>query len=128
MYEYHVALTAAAEKIDSLGGVRTYAEWRRRVPIWSGFRPPDVTTTAWQTAIATGALSGLPYRQIGVLSDAYTLQSKLDAFTSSYVPGFDFSDAAMPATVRRISAYMQTVVSFESALLKDYEQGLAALK
>ncbi|MEP6618604.1 MAG: hypothetical protein ABJE47_04800 [bacterium] len=120
VYPYHQALTAAARRLDSLGTTRTYAEWQRAVPIWSGFRPPDLTTTAWQTALTTGALANLPYRQVGVLSDTYSLQNKLDAFNGSYIPLFDFSDAAMPATIRRMSAYMQTVVSFESVLLQDY--------
>ena len=55
------------------------------------------------------------------------MQAKLDAFNSSYIPLFDFSDAAMPATVRRMSVYMQTVVSFESALLREYADGLIAV-
>lgn len=127
VYTYHQALTAAARRLDSLGSIHSYADWKRQVPIWSGFRPPDLTSTAWQSALTTGALGGLPYRQVGVLSDAYTLQSKLDAFNSSYIPLFDFSDAAMPATVRRMSVYMQTVVSFESALLREYADGLIAV-
>ena len=44
---YHRALTTAVLAVDSSGGVRSYAEWRRRVPIWSGFAPPDVATTAF---------------------------------------------------------------------------------
>ena len=127
VYPYHQALAAAARRLDSLGTTHSYADWKRQVPAWSGFRPPDVTTTAWQTALTTGALANLPYRQVGALSDAYTLQTKLDAFTGAYIPLFDFSDAAMPATVRRINAYMQTVVSFETTLLREYADGLQTL-
>ncbi|MEP6733144.1 MAG: hypothetical protein ABJE10_21050 [bacterium] len=128
VYSYHQALTAAIRRLDSLGTIHSYADWKREVPIWSGFRPPDMPATAWQTAITTGALANLPYRQIGALSDVYTLQTKLDAFNGSYIPLFDFSDAAMLATVRRMSAYMQTVLSFESALMKDYTNTLGVLK
>jgi type II secretory pathway pseudopilin PulG len=127
LYPYHQALTQAVLHVDSAGGVKTYEEWKRRVPIWSGFQPPDVTTTAWQTALSTGALGNMPYAQVGILSDVYTLQLKLDAFNGSYITLFDFSDAAMPATVRRMHAYMQTVLNFETALLKDYDAALAAL-
>ena len=127
VYPYHQALAAAARRLDSLGATHSYAEWKRQVPAWSGFRPPDVTTTAWQTALTTGALANLPYSQVGALSDAYTIQTKLDAFTGASIPLFDFSDAAMPATVRRINAYMQTVVSFETVLLREYADGLQTL-
>ena len=127
VYPYHQALAAAARRLDSLGATHSYADWKRQVSFWSGFRPPDVTTTAWQTALTTGALANLPYRQVGALSDAYTLQAKLDAFTGAYIPLFDFSDAAMPATVRRMNAYMQTVISFETTLLREYADGLRTL-
>ena len=127
VYPYHQALAAAARRLDSLGAIRSYADWKRQFPAWSGFRPPDVTTTAWQTALTTGALGNLPYRQVGALSDAYTVQTKLDAFTGAYIPLFDFSDAAMPATVRRMNAYMQTVISFETVLLREYADGLRIL-
>ncbi len=97
------------------------------MPIWSGFRPPDVTTTAWQSALATGALGTLPYAQVSVLSDAYTVQTKLDEFTAGYLPLFDFADAAMPSTARRMRAYMQTVMSYERAMMEQYDRALAAL-
>jgi hypothetical protein len=128
VFTYHQALTKSVLHVDSMGGVRTYEDWKRQVPTWSGFRPPDVTTTAWQSALATGALGNLPYRQVGALSDVYTLQTKLDAFTMAYLPLFDFSDSAMPGTVRRMHVYMQTILSFETALLKDYDVALAALR
>lgn len=124
---YHRALTAAVLRVDSAGGVSSYAEWQRRVPIWSGFAPPDLVTTAWQSALATGALTQLPYRDVSALSNAYTLQGKLDAFIASYLPLFDFSDPAMAGTVRRMHAYMQTVMSYETALLRDYDSTLVHL-
>jgi hypothetical protein len=124
---YHRALAAAVLHFDSAGGVRRYADWKRQVPIWSGFRPPDVTATAWHSAIATGALPGLGYDRVAALSDAYTVQGKLDTFNAAYLPLFDFSDAAMPATVRRMNVYMQTVLSYESALMRQYDATLRAL-
>ena len=64
---YNQALAAAARRLDSLGATHAYADWKRLVPAWFGFRPPAVTTTAWQTAQTTGALANLPYRQLGTL-------------------------------------------------------------
>jgi type II secretory pathway pseudopilin PulG len=124
---YHQALTAAVVAIDSTGGVATYAAWRKRVPIWSGFAPPDVAATAWQSAIATGALAHMKYPEVSAVSTVYTLQGKFDAFNASYIPLFDFSDPAMAATVRRMHAYMQTVVVYETALIADYDSALVRL-
>jgi hypothetical protein len=124
---YHQALTAAVLAVDSTGGVTSYAAWHQRVPIWSGFAPPDVAATAWQSAIATGALAHMRYPDVAAVSTAYTLQGKVDAFNASYIPLFDFSDPAMPATVRRMRAYMQTVVVYETALMADYDSALVRL-
>lgn len=124
---YHRELTAAVLHVDSTGTVSSYAEWQRRVPIWSGFAPPDVVATAWQSALATGALARMPYGDVSALSNVYTLQGKLDAFSASYVPLFDFSDSAMAGTVRRMHAYMQTVMSYETVLMRSYDSALAQL-
>jgi len=124
---YHQALTTAVLAVDSTGGVTSYAAWQKRVPIWSGFAPPDVAATAWQSAMATGALAHMRYPEVAAVSTAYTLQGKFDAFNASYIPLFDFSDAAMMATVRRMHAYMQTVVVYETALMADYDSALVKL-
>lgn len=126
---YHEALTAAVLRVDSTdaAAIPSYDAWKRQVPIWSGFAPPDVAATAWQSALTTGALGRMPYDQVAALSRVYTVQGKLDAFTLAYLPLFDFSDPAMRGTVRRMNVYMQTVLSYEHALLRDYETALRAL-
>jgi hypothetical protein len=124
---YHRALTDAVLLIDSTGGVSSYAAWKRRVPIWSGFAPPDIASTAWQSALTTGALSRMPFREVASLSTAYTLQGRLDTFNATYLPLFDFSDPMMSSTVRRMHAYMQTILSYETTLLRDYDSTLVVL-
>lgn len=126
---YHEALTAAIQRVDSsdASGVPSYDAWKRQVPMWSGFAPPDVAATAWQSALATGALGRMPYPEVAALSRVYTVQGKLDAFTSAYLPLFDFSDPAMRGTVRRMNVYMQTVRSYERTLLREYDAALLAL-
>jgi hypothetical protein len=126
---YHEALMAAVFRVDSSDAtvVPSYEAWRRQVPIWSGFAPPDLVTTAWQSALTTGALGRMPYAEVAALSRAYTMQGKLDAFTAAYLPLFDFSDPAMRGTVRRMNVYMQTVLTYEHALLREYELALRAL-
>ena len=124
---YHRALTDAVLLVDSTGGVTSYAAWRHRVPIWSGFAPPDIASTAWQSALATGALSRMPFREVASLSTVYTLQGRLDTFNAAYLPLFDFSDPAMSGTVRRMHAYMQTILSYETTLLREYDTTLVVL-
>jgi type II secretory pathway pseudopilin PulG len=124
---YQRRLTDAVRLIDSTTGVDSYAEWRRRVPFWSGFEGPDLTATAWQSALATGALADMPYREVSSLSNLYTAEGRLDAYNASSLPLFDFSDTAMHGTVRRMSAYMQTVMSYETVLLRESDSTLAVL-
>jgi hypothetical protein len=124
---YHHALTEAVLQVDSTGGVPSYAAWKRRVPIWSGFEGPDLAATAWQSELATGALGQMPFRDVAGLSNVYTLQGRLDAFNTAYLPLFDFSDAVMSGTVRRMHAYMQTVLSYETVLLREYDSTLVLL-
>lgn len=124
---YHQRLTDAVRLIDSTSGVDSYAEWRRRVPFWSGFENPDLTATAWQSALATGALANMRYGEVASLSNLYTVQAKLDAFNASYIPLLDFSDPAMRGSVRRMNAYMQTVMSYEGALVRESDSTLAVL-
>jgi len=124
---YHDSLAIAAHSADSTKSVRSYADWRRFYPGWSGFAPPDLTTGAWQSALATGALTNIRYDRVASLSNAYTIQNKLDSFNASYIPLFDFADAAMPSTVRRMNAYAATVLSFEHALVANYDKTLALI-
>ncbi len=121
---YHDSLDVAAHRADSTRSVQSYADWKRAFPGWSGFAPPDLTTAAWQTALATGALANIRYDRVGALANVYTIQGKLDSFNASYIPLFDFSDASMPSTVRRMRAYSATVLSFERALVSRYDDAL----
>ena len=125
---YHDSLDVAASRADSAGSVRNYADWRRAFPGWSGFAPPDLTTAAWQGALASGALSNIRYDRVASLSGVYTVQNKLDAFNASYIPLFDFSDPAMPSTVRRMHAYGATVVSYERVLVSSYDATLKLIE
>lgn len=121
---YHDSLDVYATRADSAQSIHTYADWKRSFRGWSGFLPPDLTTAAWQSALATGALSNIRYDRVASLANVYTVQNKLDAFNASYIPLFDFSDAVMPSTVRRMRAYSATVLSFERALIANYDETL----
>ena len=78
----------------------------------------------WQTALGSGALANIRYDRVGALANVYTIQGQLDSFNASYIPLFDLSDAAMPSTIRRMRAYIATVLSFERALVSRYDDAL----
>ncbi len=125
---YHDALSAAVLRADSTDDVRTYAQWRRAFPAWSGFAPPDLTFSAWQTAVSTGAIGDIPFGTVGMLSRAYTVQGRLDAFNTAFFPVLDFSDERMHGTVRRMRVYVSTVLSYERYLLTQYDSCLVRLE
>ena len=65
---------------------------------------------------------------VAAMSTVYTVQGRFEAFNTSYLPLFDFSDPAMSGTVRRMHAYMQTVLSYENApLMAGYDSALVEL-
>jgi hypothetical protein len=124
---YHDSLSAAVLHADSLDDVRTYAEWRRAFPGWSGFAPPDLTASAWQSAVSTGAIGSIPFATVSLLSSTYTVQGKLDTFNTAFFPVLDFSDERMHGTVRRMRVYVASVLSYEHFLLAQYDSCLVRL-
>jgi hypothetical protein len=118
---YHDSLAIGARRVDSLALVHSYADWRRELPQFGGMHNPDLTGTAWQTALATGALTNIGYDTVAALSQAYNAQTRLDQFNADYLPLFDFSDAAMASTARRAYVYFATARVAERALLRDYD-------
>ncbi|HEX7090942.1 MAG TPA: hypothetical protein VF192_12450 [Longimicrobiales bacterium] len=121
---YHRTLAASVRRADSLGRIRNYADWKEQLPEFSGFHPPDLPATAWQSALAVGALASMGYDTVAALSKLYYYQGKLDAFTHASLTGFDFSDSRIPATVRQAYVYLATVVPNEENLLDQYDEVL----
>ena len=124
---YHRSLEASSHRADSLGLVHTYADFKRNVPNWSGFEQPEYDGTAWQSAVTLGAVANMGFDTVQVLSRLYTLQSKFDQFNTAGVTTFDFSDAAMPSTVRRVWVYVFTMRVNEEDVLERYTAALKML-
>jgi hypothetical protein len=124
---YHRGLETAAHAADAANNVHSLSDWGRAVPIWSGFAAPEYDNTAWQTAITLGAVSNMGFDTVQSLSRLYSLQGKFDQYNSSVLPTFDFSDAAMHNTVRRIWVYVTTMRTMEDTLLGRYAVSLKLL-
>lgn len=121
---YHRTLAASVRRADSLGSIGSFADWREQIPEFSGFYPADLPATAWQSALAVGALTEIGYDTVATLSKVYYYQSKLDAYNTTSITTFDFSDSRMPATVRQAYVYLATVVPNEEGLLQLYDEAL----
>lgn len=124
---YHRNLEAETFRADSLKSVRSYADWKRVAPDWSGFANPELDGTAWQTAITLGAVSGMGFDTVATLSRLYAYQAKVDQFASNSITSFDFADETMPATVRRMWVYFFTSRVNEDSLVARYREALKLL-
>jgi hypothetical protein len=116
----------ASKAADSLKRVRTYRDFVNFVPAWSGFNNPQYDATAWQSALTLGAAGNMGFDTVRTLSRLYTLQAKIDAYASD-IGSFEFADATMPVTVRRMWVYFATVTTEEDTILNRYEKALTLL-
>lgn len=124
---YHRKLETQTFRADSSKRVHSYADFKLAAPDWSGFENPELDGTAWQTAITLGAVSGMGFDTVKALSRLYAFQGKVDQYTASSLPTFDFSDQAMPVTVRRMWVYFFSSRVQEDTLLNRYREALALL-
>jgi hypothetical protein len=124
---YHNLLAKEINATDSAHQAKDYASFHTHAPAWHGFDNPFLDGTAWQSAIALGTLANMGYDTVRVLSSLYSVQSKFDLYMTSSLPTFDFSDAAMPSTVRRMYIYVETMRINEDTLVGRYAKALELL-
>lgn len=121
---YHRSLEAELRRADSAGSVHRLSDLRRSAPDWSGFMNPELDGTAWQSAMTLGAASNMGFDTVRTLSRLYSLQTTFDEYNRASIPTFDFSDAAMSSTVRRMLVYVITMRTYEDTLLSRYTAAL----
>ena len=121
---YHKTLATESNRADTLHLVHAYADFQRAVPSWRGFHNPELDATAWQSALTLGVVPNIGFDTIRTLSRLYLLQSKFDQYAETSLPSFDFSDPAMPSTVRRVWVFVQTMGVNEDTLLTRYDDAL----
>jgi len=120
---YHDTMWKETKRADSTKRVHSFAELVASAPAWSGFKAPIYDATAWQSALTLGAVGGMGFDTVRTLSRLYAVQTRLDAYASN-IESFDFSDNAMPSTVRRMYVYFATVTTNEDTMLNRYTQAL----
>ena len=92
-----------------------------------GFHNPTLDGTAWQSAISLGTVAYMGYDTVRVLSSAYDFQAKADQYAAASIPTFDFADAAMPSTIRRMYVFIETMRIQEDTLADRYANALKLL-
>jgi hypothetical protein len=127
---YHEALRSILQRAEKSHSIRTQAEFQNSVGI-DGLRPPFLLQTAWQTAVATGALTHLDYETVSVLSLTYTFQDRFRedsrAGFQSIMEASDFRPGAADMAVHSAENYLREVVSSENDLRATYAQADSAL-
>ncbi|HEY7896969.1 MAG TPA: hypothetical protein VIC03_01005 [Gemmatimonadaceae bacterium] len=122
---YHEGLRSMLAHVDSTHAIHTQAQFQGAVGI-DGLRPPSLLQTAWQTALATGALTHLDYETVAALSLTYTLQ---DRFREDSRTGFqavmqasDFKPGEAEMAVHSAGNYLRETVTSENDLRATYAQ------
>ncbi|HEY5086894.1 MAG TPA: hypothetical protein VII66_05965 [Gemmatimonadaceae bacterium] len=122
---YHEGLRSMLKQVESSHSIHTQAQFQDAVGI-DGLRPPSLLQTAWQTAVATGALTHLDYETVAALSLTYTLQDQFreDSRTGfqSVMQASDFKPGEGEMAVHSADNYLREVVTSENDLRATYAQ------
>ena len=122
---YHVGLRSMLAQVESTHAIHTQAEFQSTIGV-DGLRPPSLLQTAWQTAVATGALTHLDYETVAALSLTYTLQDRFreDSRTGfqQLVQSADFRPGGADLALHSADNYLREVVNSENDLRATYAQ------
>jgi hypothetical protein len=128
---YHSGLREMLTRIDSTGDVRTAEDLRSTIGL-EPLRPPLLTDVAWQTSLATGALTKMDFETVSALSLTYTLQARFQEQARITVPDLArpeaISDAAVPQAIRSAAVYLGEITAGEQDLKAIYEQALTQIR
>jgi hypothetical protein len=126
---YHVHLRDQFVALSGTGEIRSFDDLRR-VEGFRGVRPAFLTTTAWRTSLATGALTHIDYDLVAALSSLYTLQER---FTETSRPDFlsspgAWTEANVASTVQSVVLYFGDVTAQARELAEVYQVVLELLE
>lgn len=76
---YHIGLQELLLRLEEGEGVKSLTEYRN---VMEGFQATLLLRTAWDTAVATGALSRMDYEMVAALSQTYDAQNRFNELYS----------------------------------------------
>ncbi len=127
---YHRAMHSMVKELEAGRGVSTPAEFESAVGV-DGMRPPFLLTTAWQTALATGALQKMDYETVSALSLTYTLQDRFREESRSGIQSVlqatNFQAGHAQQALRSADIVLNDVVQGEEDLRATYAQAARLL-
>ena len=118
------------------GGIRDLLGQMRLTPppvvdlrsIMEGFEPPVLLSTAWETALATGALTHMDFEVVRALSLTYSIQEGFTSRSRSDRPRFGsmegLSEAGVAEQVEDAYDYVAAITRDEAELLTVFNQAL----
>jgi hypothetical protein len=125
---YHEGLHDLFAGLSAAGTIRTFEDVRE-LEGFDGFQPAFLTTTAWHTAIATGALIRMDYDIVRELSALYTFQDRYTEYSDFrhlLAPGA-LADANIAAALFSAEIYLIEMISGARDLVAIYEHVLERL-
>jgi hypothetical protein len=125
---YHRGLHDLFAGLSAAGTIRTFEDVRE-LEGFDGFQPAFLTTTAWHTAIATGALVHMDYDIVRELSALYTFQDRYTDYSDLrhlVAPGA-LADANIAAALFSAEIYLIDVISGAQHLVALYDRLLNRL-
>lgn len=128
LYPYHVGLQSILAELQ----VESHPDSERELRnVLNGFQSAVLLTTAWDTALATGALSDMDYELVYALSLTYSLQ---DRFRTLYNSGLidllnsNTTSETAPTLAYAASRYVNDITTAEGDLLAAYQEALEQLQ
>ena len=100
--------------------------------IMEGIETPVLLSTAWETALATGALTHMDVQIVSALSLTYSIQERFAAESRTQRPrlatGASLSEAMLRERVHEAHDYMVTLTRGESELMTVFGQALELIQ
>lgn len=126
---YHQRLQALFTELSAAGSIRTFEDVRG-LEGFDGFQPAVVTTTAWSTAINTGALNHMNYELVNELSAVYALQERFAEYSDfrHLLAPEAMADANIAATMFSAEIYLIDVLTGAQELVATYDAILSRLR
>jgi hypothetical protein len=124
---YHAGLRSVVA--EALANPAQAADMRSIV---EGLQPTVLLNTAWQTALATGALTHIDVETVSALSLTYSIQERFRADAQASLPRFAIAGNPDPeefrTNVQQTHAYLNRLVSSEQELRGVYEQAIKIIQ
>lgn len=129
IYPFHLGLHSVLTELEAKEGSGSAEEFRN---ILDSFQSAVLLTSAWETALATGALTHMDYEIVSALSLTYGIQNRFQELHNSGLRELlsvaNLSNENMAATTYAAVRYMGDVTRAENELRVVYQQALELIE